>query len=124
VLVIQEAGLDTMIFKIPDTRATAKANLAGREVPVEGPDVPPGITISVTRKGPYGLHLVEKLNGTVVRTSDYTVSKDGKSLSELGGAPGDDPTTVVWEKQEGPPPVTAPDHHHSQPVLPTAPPAS
>jgi hypothetical protein len=118
-LVIQDAGLDTLIFKIPSTRATAKVNLGGGEVPVEGPDVPPGITVSLNRKGPYSFQLVEKLNGTEVHSADYTVSKDGKSMSETGGAPGDDPTTVVWEKQEGALPAAPPDHHHSQPVLPT-----
>jgi hypothetical protein len=118
-LVIQDAGLDALIFKIPATRATAKVNLAGGEAPVEGPDIPTGITVSFNRKGPYSFQLVEKLNGTVVHTGDYTVAKDGKSMSETGGAPGDDPTTVVWERQEGPAPAAPSGHHHSQPVLPT-----
>jgi len=122
-LVIQDAGLDTLVFKIPASKVTAKANLGGGAVPVEGPDVPPGITVALTRKGPYSFQLVEKLNGTVVHDAEYTVAKDGKSMSETGGAPGDDPTTVVWEKQEGALPTPPPAHPHSEPVIPT-PPAS
>jgi hypothetical protein len=116
-LVIQDAGLDSLIFKIPATKATAKLNLAGGEVPVEGPDVPPGITVSIKHKGPYSFQLVEKLNGTVVHTSEYTVAKDGKSMSDVGSAPGDDPTTVVWEKQDGASPTAPSAHPHSQPVI-------
>jgi hypothetical protein len=119
VMVIQEVGLDTLVLKNPATRASAKVNLGGHEVPVEGPDVPPGVTLVVTRKGPYSFQSVEKLNGTAVRNAEFTVAKDGKSMTEVGGAPGDDPTTVVWEKQEGAAATPAPAHHHSQPVLPT-----
>jgi hypothetical protein len=116
--VIQEAGLDNLILRIPAMKAMAKANFGGREVPVEGPDVPTGLRLSLTRKGPYTFHLVQKLNGTVIHTADYTISNEGKTMTEVGGAPGDPPTSVVWEKQAPAPPAPPADHPSSQPVLP------
>jgi hypothetical protein len=121
VLVIQEAGLDSLIFRIPAMKAMAKANFDGREVAVEGPDVPAGLRLSISRKGPYSFHLVQKLNGTVIQTADYSVSNEGKTLTEVGGAPGDPPASIVWEKQAAALPAPAAEKAPSQPVLPSPP---
>ncbi len=96
---IEEAGLDALIFKIPALKATCRASLDGKDAPVEGPDIPAGMRIALTRSGPYSLEIVQKLNGSVVSTSRYTVSQDGKTLTEVSGAPGDPTSTTVWEKQ-------------------------
>ena len=116
--VIQEAGLDALILKIPAMKAVAKTNLDGHEAAVEGPDVPTGLRLSVTRKGPYSFRMVQKLNGTVIHTAEYTISNEGKTMTEVGGAPGDEPTSVVWEKQAPAAPAPPADHPSSQPVLP------
>jgi hypothetical protein len=97
--VIQESGLDALMFKIPAIKASCRATLDGKEATVEGPDIPAGLRISVTRTGPYGLQLVQKLNGNTVNSSTYTVASDGKTMTEVGGAPGDPPATLIWEKK-------------------------
>jgi hypothetical protein len=51
------------------------------------------------RTGPYSFRLVQKLNGSTISSSVYTVADDGKTMTEVGGTPGDPPSTVVWEKQ-------------------------
>jgi hypothetical protein len=96
---IEASGLDAMMFRIPALKATCRATLDGKDAAVDGPDVPTGLRISLTRSGPYSLQMVQKLNGSVIQTSQYTVSEDGKTLTEVGGAPGDPPSTTVWEKQ-------------------------
>jgi hypothetical protein len=98
-IVIQESGLDALLFKIPAMRASFRGTLDGKEVPVAGPDVPTGLRISLSRTGPYGLQLVQKLNGNTVSSQVYTVAGDGKTMTEVGGAPGDPPATLTWEKQ-------------------------
>lgn len=99
-LTIQVAGLDRLIFKIAAMKATCEANFDGREVAVDGPDIPPGLRLSLSRTGPYSFKLTQKLNGKLVSSSIYSVSKDDpNTMTEVGGAPGDPPATVIWEKQ-------------------------
>jgi uncharacterized cupin superfamily protein len=118
-LTIQEAGLDGLILKIAALKATAATNFDGKEVAVEGPDIPTGLRLSLTRTGPYKFRIVEKLNGNVVDSSEYTVSPDGQTMIAVGGAPGDPPATVVWEKQAAAPSAGPADHPPASPVIPT-----
>jgi hypothetical protein len=106
-LTIEETGLDRLILKIASMQATSVLNFDGKEAPVEGPDVPPGLQLSLTRTGPYAFRLVQKLNGTAFNSSVYTVAKDDlNTMTEVGGSPGDPPATVIWEKQAALKPVT------------------
>ena len=108
-LSIQVAGIDRLVFKIAAMKATCEANFDGRDVAVDGPDIPSGFRLSLSRTGPYSFQLTQKMNGKILSTSVYTVSKDDpNTMTELGGAPGDPPTTVIWEKQAPPPPIVPP----------------
>jgi hypothetical protein len=98
-LIIQEISLDKLLFKIPAMKASCELNFDGKETAVDGPDLPTGLRLSLLRTGPYSFRLVQKLNGSTVSSSVYTVADDGKTMTELGGAPGDPPATMVWEKQ-------------------------
>jgi hypothetical protein len=98
-LIIQELSLDKLLFKIPAMKASAELNFDGKETAVDGPDLPTGLRLSLERTGPYSFRLVQKLNGSTVSSSVYTVADDGKTMTEVGGTPGDAPSTVVWEKQ-------------------------
>jgi hypothetical protein len=117
-LTIQEAGLDGLILKIAALKATAVTNFNGKEVAVEGPDVPTGLRLALTRTGPYKFRIVKKLNGSVVDSSEYTVSADGQTMTAVGGAPGDPPSTTVWEKQPAAPAGPA-DRPPASPVIPS-----
>jgi hypothetical protein len=98
-LIIQESGLDAFLLKIPDSRASCRATLDGKEATLQGPDVPTGMQIALTRTGPYAFQLVQKLNGNKISSAVYTLANDGKTMTEVGGAPGDPPATLTWEKQ-------------------------
>jgi hypothetical protein len=118
-LTFQEAGLDGLILKIAAMKATAVTNFDGKEVAVEGPDIPTGLRLTLTRTGPYKIRIVQKLNGSVVYSAEYTVSADGQTMTEVGGAPGDPPATVVWEKQAATTPAGPVDRPPSSPVIPS-----
>ena len=111
-LSIQESGLDRLIFKVAALKASCELNFDGKDAAVDGPDLPSGLRLSLTRTGPYSFRLVQKLNGTTVSSSVYTVSADDpKTMTEVGGAPGDPPATIIWEKQAPAPtptPASAP----------------
>ncbi len=96
---IQASGLDGLVLKVPAMKITCEAHFDGKEVAVEGPDLPPGLRVAFSRIGPYSFRLVQKLNASVVSSSVYTVSDDGQTMTEVGGVPGDPPATLVWEKQ-------------------------
>ena len=97
-LTIKEISLDKLLLKIAALKASCELNFNGRETAVDGPDIPTGLRLSMKRTGPYSFSLVQKLNGSTVSSSVYTVSDDGKTMTEVGGTPGDSPSTVVWEK--------------------------
>jgi len=118
-LTIQESGLDGLILKIAALKATAVTNFNGKEVAVDGPDLPTGLRLALTRTGPYKFRLVQKLNGNVVDSSEYTVAADGQTMTEVGGAPGDPPATIVWEKQAATTSGVPADHPPASPVIPS-----
>lgn len=96
---IEELGLDKLVLKVPAMKVSCELTSDGKEVAVEGPDIPSALRISLTRTGPYTFKLVQKLNGSVISTAVYTVSEDRETMTEVGGAPGDPPATMVWERQ-------------------------
>jgi hypothetical protein len=96
---IEELGLDKLVLKVPAMKVSCEITSDGKEVAVEGPDIPSGLRIALTRTGPYTFKLVQKLNGSVISTSVYTVAEDRETMTEVGGAPGDPPSTMVWERQ-------------------------
>jgi hypothetical protein len=96
---IAELGLDKLVLKVPAMKVSCEITSDGKEVAVEGPDIPTGLRISLTRTGPYTFRLVQELNGSVISTAVYTVAEDRETMTEVGGAPGDPPATIVWEKQ-------------------------
>jgi hypothetical protein len=118
-LTIQESGLDGLILKIAALKATAVTNYNGKEVAVDGPDLPTGLRLALTRTGPYKFRLVQKLNGNVVDSAEYTVAADGQTMTEVGGAPGDPPATIVWEKQAATTSAVPADHPPASPVIPS-----
>jgi hypothetical protein len=98
-ITIQTLGLDGLELIVPAAKIRCQARFDGKDVPVEGPDVPAGLRLLFERTGPYTFRLTQKLNGTVTRSTVFTVSEERDSMTEVGGAPGDPPSTVVWEKQ-------------------------
>jgi hypothetical protein len=118
-LTIQESGLDGLILKIAALKATAVTKFDGKEVAVEGPDIPTGLRLALTRTGPYKFRIVQKLNGSLVDSSEYTVSTDGQTMTAVGGAPGDPPSTTVWEKEPANAPGGPADRPPASPVIPS-----
>jgi hypothetical protein len=101
---IETLGLDGLVLKVPSMKLSCQARFDGKEVPVEGPDLPAGLRLTFDRTGPYTFRLTQKINGSPIRSSVYTVSEDRETMTEVGGATGDPPSTMVWEKQAVPPP--------------------
>jgi hypothetical protein len=99
-LEIQPSGDDGMTWSFPSMKATATVKMDGKDYPAQGPTVPDGLTLAVTSTGPHSLHMVEKMKGEPLSYTDYTVSDDGMTLTDVSTpAKVHEPTTEVWEKQ-------------------------
>lgn len=98
-LVIAAYGLDGLSIKITALKASLLAAFDGKDVVPIGPNIPPGLTLSLFRIGPSSFRLVQKINGHAAYSSRFTVSADGQTMTEIGNAVGDPSQTGIWEKQ-------------------------
>lgn len=96
---IDANGKNGIVWHIPELKAYANLTFDGKESAPVGPTVPKGLTLSATRTGARSFTLVEKLNGKILFRGHYTVSADGKTMTEIGHPAGSTtPTRVVFEK--------------------------
>lgn len=95
---IDANGDNGIIWNIPEIKASVTLNFDGKDVAPIGPTVPQGLTLAATKVGPHSFELTEKENGKVIFHSRYTVSADGKTMTEVGGTPGATPVKVVYQK--------------------------
>jgi hypothetical protein len=96
---IEANGDNGIIWNIPEIKASVKLNFDGKEVAPTGPTVPAGLMLSATKNGPRSFTLVETMKGKVIWRGHFTVSPDGKTLTEYGRAPGASaPEKLVYQK--------------------------
>ena len=75
--------------------AKLKANFDGRDYPTPGPE-----TCRISKVGDRGFSSTVSINGKPVAVDTFTVSADGQTLSQVGGAFGQPPThTIVYERR-------------------------
>jgi hypothetical protein len=96
---IDANGDDGVVWNIPEIKASVSLKFDGKEVAPTGPTVPDGLTLSATKTGPRSFTLVEKVKGKPIWKGHFTVSADGKTMTEVGSPAGvDEPETIVYEK--------------------------
>ena len=75
-------GSDTgIVATVPSEKAKISITFDGKENPVEGPKVPPGMTISGKLTGPRKIEAVTKISGKVLDSETWEVSADGKTFT-------------------------------------------
>jgi hypothetical protein len=100
VLEITAAGTDGIVFKIADMDMSCNGKFDGKDHPCTGPTLAPGWTASFANAGPRGLDMIIKNNGKPLFKLSYSVSADGKTLTEDGTATGpNEKTKVVYDRQ-------------------------
>jgi hypothetical protein len=99
VLEFAPKGADGLAFKIVDMDMACDSKLDGKDYPCSGPTLAPGWTVALTSSGPRGLDMTVKNKGKVVFKMAYTVSADGKTLTETGATAANEKTKVVYDRQ-------------------------
>jgi hypothetical protein len=96
---IEANGDNGIIWNIPAIKASVKLNFDGKETSPTGPTVPQGLMLAATKTGTRSFKLVEKMKGQLLWTGHFTVSADGKTLTEQGRAVGASaPEKLVYQK--------------------------
>jgi len=92
------SGTDGLTFKDPDMGMTCDAKLDDKDYPCSGPMMPAGFTVAM-RKAGKSLEIAVKKDGKLFFKATYTVSADGKSMTE-SGAPvtGGDKFKIVFDR--------------------------
>ena len=101
VLEFAAAGTDGLTFRIVDMDLTCDSKLDGKDYPCTGPTIGQGWTVALAGAGPRSLDMTVKNSGKPVFKMMYTVSADGKTLTETGGATAtNEKTKVVYDRQQ------------------------
>jgi hypothetical protein len=85
----------------PAYKQTIDAKLDGTPGKIVGPTIPASASVTVKSVGPNKLHYVDSLNGKPLDEGTWTISADGKTITEENWIPGreSEKATIVWEKQ-------------------------
>lgn len=86
VLDIASNGADGLTLKFADQGGVCDAKFDGKDYPATGSLWPSGWTCMVAKAGANGFELTWKKDGKTMYKSAITVSADGKTLTEAGGA--------------------------------------
>ncbi len=81
-----QSGTDGLSFKDSDMGMTCDSKLDGKDYPCTGPMMPAGFTVALKNAPPRSLDIVVKKDGKPYFKATYTVSANGKSMVETGGA--------------------------------------
>lgn len=94
------SGPNGLTFRIVDYQAACDAQFDGKDYPCTGPTVAAGFTLAIKKTGPRSFEMTEKQNGKGLYKGTFTVSADGKTLTENGGAVGvNEKYTAVYNRQ-------------------------
>jgi hypothetical protein len=100
VLELAPSGTDGMTFKIVDMGLTCDSKLDGTDHPCTGPTLSEGWTVALANTGLRSLNMTVKQNGKELYKVVYTVSPDGKTLTETGTATAtSEKIKVVYDRQ-------------------------
>lgn len=101
ILEFAASGPDGLTLRSVDYQATCDARFDGKDYPITGgPTVPAGLTFAIQKIGPRSFEMTEKQDGKALYKSTFTVSGDGKTLTETGGAVGvGEKYTAVYDRQ-------------------------
>ena len=93
-------GSDGLTLKDLDFGVDCAAKFDGKDYPLTGPQAPSKTTLSFKKTGANSFEMTEKIEGKPVYVDSFSVSPDGKTLTDDGNREGTHPSRlrsrVVW----------------------------
>ena len=97
---ISPSGTDGLTLTFVEEKGTCSAKFDGKDYPASGPTWPPGWMCAIARNGATALDLTWKRDGKVMFKETLTPSADGKTLTDVSGAPTTtEKVTAVYDRQ-------------------------
>jgi hypothetical protein len=96
-----ETKPDWIKITVSQYKETSENKLDGSSAPLTGPDVPPGVSVSIKADGPNKMHYAYRYKDKLLGEGVRTLSADGKTLVDEGWDPGktNEKSTLVYERQ-------------------------
>jgi hypothetical protein len=97
---ISPSGTDGLTLTFVEEKGTCDAKFDGKDYPATGPIWPSGWTCAIAKSGATALEVTWKRNGKLMYTDTLSPSADGKTLIDVGAAPGTtEKTKAVYDRQ-------------------------
>jgi hypothetical protein len=97
---ITPSGSDGVTLTFVEEKGTCSAKFDGKEYPATGPIWPSGWTCTVGKSSASALEVTWKKDGKVRIKDEFTPSADGKTLTDLNGAPATtEKVKLVYDRQ-------------------------
>ena len=91
---------NTITLGYPAYKQSVTAKLDGSDAQLTGPTLPSGVMVSFKPMGSQQLSMVTKYKGKIFSEDTYTLSADGKTITDVTTTPGQSgKQTYVYEKQ-------------------------
>ncbi len=99
-VVIADNGAVGITLTVPGEQVKIVLTFDGKDAPVNGPRIPPGMTTSTKVSGPRKLEVTTKLGGKVLDTETWEISADGQTFTYTEKDAGEEKATVqVYDKK-------------------------
>jgi len=95
-------GTDGLTIRFPDDQETCETKFDGRDYPVTGPGpiTQPAMTLAIQKTSPRSFDVTGKQDGKPILKVSFTVSDNGKTLTQTGGMVGaSEKLTAVYDRQ-------------------------
>lgn len=97
---IASSGADGLLLKFVDEGGTCDAQFDGKDYPATGSMWPAGWTCSVAKAGARTFNLTWKKDGKLMFQGVFTVSPDGRTLTDIESSPGtSEKVKAVYDRQ-------------------------
>jgi len=82
---LNASGSEGLAIRFPDDRESCEARFDGKDYPVTGPVAQPGMTLALQKTSARSFEVTGKQAGKPILEISFTVSADGKTLTQAGG---------------------------------------
>jgi hypothetical protein len=93
--IIASADNGVISWTIPSYKETVRGKADGTPLPITGPTISPGMTVSIKQVSPHRMDYSVKINGKTLGAGYQTLAADGKSFTDTSWTPGQESEKTI-----------------------------